>query len=93
MITGQDIVHLKEAYARWQSYEITFEYGPLRVYAEHEAVQKLWHETINPAVALVHSSLRKTNGALVAEAPSPWHAFFYLRAQQQYLYRAGRPLH
>jgi len=27
-----------------------------------------------------------------SQAPSPWHAYFYLRAQQQYVYRAGRPL-
>jgi len=51
-------------------------------------VQRLWRETIDPAVALVPENSRKIGeGAHVAEAPSPWDAFFYLRAQQQYVYR------
>jgi hypothetical protein len=93
MVTEQDIIDLREAYERWQSLDIVVEYGPLRAYAEHDTVQRLWRETIDPAVALVAQNSRKAaDGVHVAEAPSPWHAFFYLRAQQQYVYRAGRPL-
>jgi len=93
MVTEQDIIDLREAYERWQSLDIVVEYGPLRAYAEHDTVQRLWRETIDPAVALVAQNSHKTaDGVYVAEAPSPWHAFFYLRAEQQYVYRAGRPL-
>ena len=93
MVTEQDITDLVEAYERWQSLDIVSEYGPLRAYKEHDTVQRLWRETIDPAVALVVKNSRKTaDGVYVAEAPSPWHAFFYLRAQQQWAYRAGRPL-
>src|SRR4028119_654597 len=92
-VMEQDIINLKAAYERWQSLDILFEYGPLRAYREHDMTQRLWRETIDPAVALVHKSTRKTGqGVHVAEAPSPWHAYFYLRAQQQYAYRAGRLL-
>jgi hypothetical protein len=28
----------------------------------------------------------------MADAPSPWHAYFYLRAQHQAMYRGHRPL-
>jgi len=87
------IVDLKRAYERWQSLDIVTEYGPLRAYADHDAASQLRRETIDPAVALVAESAQKTSdGVYVAEAPSPWHAFFYLRAQQQYVYLAGRPL-
>jgi hypothetical protein len=93
VVMEQSIIDLRDAYERWQSFDIVVEYGPLRAYAEHDAVQRLWRETIDPAVALVAENSHKTSdGSHVAEAPSPWHAFFYLRAQQQYVYRAGRPL-
>jgi hypothetical protein len=93
MSTEQQIIDLRKAYELWQSLEIVVEYGPLRGYADHDTVQRLWRKTIDPAVALVADSAHKTaDGVHVAEAPSPWHAFFYLRAQQQYVYRAGRPL-
>jgi hypothetical protein len=93
MVTDQNITDFKEAYERWQSLEIVVEHGPLRAYADYDSVQRLWRQTIDPAVALVSATSRKTaDGLHVLEAPSPWHAFFYLRAQQQYVYRAGRPL-
>lgn len=93
MGTERDVTDLKEAYASLQSFELLVEYGPLRAYSEHHAVQRLWRETIDPAVALVYESVQKVGeGTYVAEAPSPWHAFFYLRAQQQFVYRAGHPL-
>lgn len=93
MVSDQDIADLKAAYELWQSLDIVMEYGPLRAYADHDTVQQLWSEIISPAVALVDESSHKTaDGVYVAEAPSPWHAYFYLRAQQQYVYKAGRPL-
>jgi len=92
MVTQQDIIDLKQAYTLWQSLDVVFEYGPLRSYAEQAAVQQLWNEIIAPAVKVVEENSRKTGpGAHVTEAPSPWHAYFYLRAQQQYVYRSGRP--
>ena len=93
MIVDSEMIRLKEAYRKLQSLEIVLEYGPLRAYAEHNVAQLLWRDTINPAVALVAATSRKTaDGTHVAEAPSPWHAYFYLRAEQQDVYRAGRPL-
>jgi hypothetical protein len=95
MVTDQDIVDLKKVYERWQSFETVTEYGPLRGYVEHVgiAVRQMWREIIDPAIALVADSAKKTgDGIHAAEAPSPWHAFFYLRAQQQYAYLAGHPL-
>jgi hypothetical protein len=80
MVTDSDVLDLRDAYERWQSLDIAVEYGPLRAYAEHDTVQRLWHETIGPAVAVVAGNSRKTaDGVFVAEAPSPWHAYFYLR--------------
>lgn len=93
MIIDKAIIDLKEAYERWQSLDIMIEYGPLRAYKEHDTVQRLWRETIDPAVALVANGARETaDGVYITEAPSPWHAYFYLRAQQNYVYRSGRPL-
>src|SRR3982751_807591 len=93
MVTDQNIIDLKQAYTLWQSLDIVVEYGPLRSYAEQDAMQRLWSEPIGPAVTLVQENSRRTGpGAHTTDAPSPWHAYFYLRAQQQYVYRAGRPL-
>jgi hypothetical protein len=90
---ASDIAGLRDAYVLARSLDTAFEYGPLYAYEQPEIAQALWQEIINPAVALVHQSSRKTpDGVYVANAPSPWHAYFYLRAQQNYLYRAGRPL-
>jgi hypothetical protein len=53
----------------------------------------MWSTTIEPAVAYVHATHRKeAAGAYMADAPSPWHAYFYLRAQHQAMYRGHRPL-
>lgn len=94
MVTDADIVRLREVYERLQSLEVVFEYGPLRAYADSALVQDLWRTTIDPAVKLVQDCSRKVaDGTYEADAPSPWHAYFYLRAQHQYVYRSGRPLH
>src|SRR5215467_2222317 len=95
MVNNKEIRDLKEAYEVWQSLEIIHEYGPLRAYApaHHAQIQSLWRNTIDPAVKLVAQTATKTaDGMHESWAPSPWHAYFYLRAQQQYVYRAGRPL-
>ena len=91
--TEQEILEVKDAYTALQSLKIVTEYGPLRAYAEPDKVQQIYSEVINPALTPVHKSSREINGTYVVEAPSPWHAFFYLRAQQHYLYRGGRPLY
>ena len=95
MVSDNEIRELRQAYELWQSLEIAFEYGPLRAYApaHHGQIQSLWRNIIDPAVKLVAQTDTKTaDGVHEARAPSPWHAYFYLRAQQQYVYRAGRPL-
>jgi len=93
MVTDQNIIDLKQAYALWQSLDIVVEYGPLRSYVEQGKVQQLWNEIVGPAIRLVLANSRQTGpGAHTTEAPSPWHAYFYLRAQQQNVYRGGRPL-
>ena len=93
MVTDDHIIGLERAYALLQSLHVIHEYGPLRAYKEHETALHLWRETIDPAVALVHGNEHRTaDGTYAAEAPSPWHAYFYLRAQHQYVYRSGSPL-
>lgn len=93
MVAEREIIGLKKAYALLQSLEIAREYGPLRGYTEYDRVQRLWRETIDSAVKVVQrSSCKDGEGSYVVDAPSPWHAYFYLRAQQQYVYRAGRLL-
>jgi hypothetical protein len=93
MGANADIIALRNAYEQLQSQEVRFEYGPLRAYDNPESVQRLWRSTIDPAVALVHQNSKKeAEGRYVATAPSPWHAYFYFRAQQHHVYRAGRPL-
>jgi hypothetical protein len=69
-------------------------YGPLHFYAEGErdTIQKLLRKTIGPAVKLVHENCRKSHQTYLADAPSPWHAFFYLRFLHEYVYRGGPPL-
>jgi hypothetical protein len=94
MVSDAETRDLKDAYEFWQSSEVLFEYGPLRAYApiHHGRIQALWREIIDPAVKLVaQTEVRTAAGEYETRAPSPWHAYFYLRAQQQYLYRAGRP--
>jgi hypothetical protein len=93
MAGGPEIVGLKRAYERLQSLEIAYEYGPLRAYVDHKTALELWRTTIDRAVASVHETSHKTAaGTYIATAPSPWHAYFYLRAQQQFCFRSGRPI-
>ena len=89
----EQIRDLIAAYEAWQSLEITHEYGPLRFYAAGEQVQELHRQLIGPAVAQVNETTQKgADGMFRAIAPSAWHAYFYLRAQKQYLFRSGKPL-
>ena len=95
MTTESVITELRDAYVVWQSLPIAFEYGPLRSYpiTLGTKVQEFWREMVDPAISLVAATERHlTDGSHVADAPSPWHAYFYLRAQQQHVFRSGRPL-
>jgi hypothetical protein len=92
LITEREILELKRVYALLQSAEMITQYGPLRAYVDRDMVQKLFRETIDPAVARVAKTETKVGeGLYVASAPSPWHTLFYLQAQRQHLYRGGRP--
>jgi hypothetical protein len=90
--TSNDILALKHAYEVLQGLKLVHEYGPLRSFLENDAAQRA-QTIIAPAVSLVHSTSRRDkDGTYLVDAPSPWHAYFYLRAQQQFCFRGGRPL-
>lgn len=94
MVSDEEIRGLKAAYEVWQSVEILFEYGPLRAYAPaHQGtIQSLWRDTVDSAVSVVaQTEVRNANGTYATQAPSPWHAYFYLRAQHStYIEQADR---
>lgn len=88
----QEIIDLKKAYKVFNTALFAFEYGPLRGYLEPDTkiIQTLQRETIEPAVlALVRETKKIKPGVYTVDAPSPWHAYFFLRFRQQHLYRHG----
>lgn len=95
MDDAADILALKDAYEQLQSWTPIVEFGPLRAYhpSHHAEAQRLWREVIDPAVRQTDDTQTlDAHGTYRARAASPWHAYFYLRAQQQHVFRAGRPL-
>jgi hypothetical protein len=93
-VSDSEILRVRDAYAQWQSAKVDFEYGPLRGYPREQRgiMNALWREVIDPIGRLVDATRHKVGDALqVVDAPSPWHAYFYLRMQQQHLFRAGQP--
>lgn len=93
MIDDADIIRLRDTYEQLSREEILFKFGPIYGYTKQSSAQEFWNTTIGPAVAYVQQSQHEeAAGAYVVDAPSPWHAYFYLRAQHQAIYRGHRPL-
>jgi hypothetical protein len=93
MTIPQDTADLRQAFDTLQAAPVAFEYGPLRAYRDGEIIQRLWREHIDPHISAMSATQRRTaQGVYEVDAPSVWHAYFYLRAHHQYVYRSGRPL-
>ena len=91
-VSKQEIDKLKSAYEILNSLPIAAEYGPLRRFYVSPEIADLWSSVVLPAVQLVENTTHKVSeGIHVAEAPSPWHACFYLRYRQQQAFQAGLP--
>jgi FRG domain len=90
---NDETIALQEAYTQIQTSHVEIEYGPIRAYRDGHTIQALWHQVINPVIAsMLKSGSRQSDGRHVVSASSPWHAYFYLRAQHQFVYRGGKAL-
>jgi len=90
MVSAAEVALVRSAYHAWQSLPVTYQFGPIRIHSDRVAAVRLWKAVIEPAVARVNATMQQgDNGVYTSHAPSPWHAYFHLYAQQLFGYIGG----
>jgi hypothetical protein len=83
--SDKEITELKKAYETLNSLDVISEFGSERRYSDTKLADELFEKTINPALLNVKFSDNSPsifrNNRL--DAPSAWHAYFYLLRVQQ----------